>query len=227
MTSDDIRELLLEHGNEIVLLVDLATQEIRAANGAAARHLGYTRDELIGRPITDIECALTDIFYWEDVRQGAVPEIHNADTSYLRADGELLSASKTVIRPAAHPGALVVCAIPTGKLHRTENELADTGARLRATLEATADGILLLDRGGAIVNMNRQFARIWQIPDEPLLACDDNAVFDFLASCMRDPQAYRQRLEEIRPDSDEETYDLLTLDDGRYLERKSRPARQG
>ena len=75
MTSDDIRELLLEHGNEIVLLVDLATQEIRAANGAAARHLGYTRDELIGRPITDIECALTDIFYWEDVRQGAVPEI--------------------------------------------------------------------------------------------------------------------------------------------------------
>jgi diguanylate cyclase (GGDEF)-like protein/PAS domain S-box-containing protein len=227
MTSDDIRELLLEHGNEIVLLVDLATQEIRAANGAAARHLGYTRDELIGRPITDIECALTDIFYWEDVRQGAVPEIHNADTSYLRADGELLSASKTVIRPAAHPGALVVCAIPTGKLHRTENELADTGARLRATLEATADGILLLDRGGAIVNMNRQFARIWQIPDEPLLACDDNAVFDFLASCMRDPQAYRRRLEEIRPDSDEETYDLLTLDDGRYLERKSRPAKLG
>ena len=227
MTSDDIRELLLEHGNEIVLLVDLATQEIRAANGAAARHLGYTRDELIGRPITDIECALTDIFYWEDVRQGAVPEIHNADTSYLRADGELLSASKTVIRPVAHPGALVVCAIPTGKLHRTENELADTGARLRATLEATADGILLLDRGGAIVNMNRQFARIWQIPDEPLLACDDNAVFDFLASCMRDPQAYRRRLEEIRPDSDEETYDLLTLDDGRYLERKSRPAKLG
>ena len=32
MTSGDIRELLLEYGNEIVFLVDLATQEIRAAS---------------------------------------------------------------------------------------------------------------------------------------------------------------------------------------------------
>ena len=87
MTSGDIRELLLEYGNEIVFLVDLATQEIRAANGAATRHLGYARDELIGRPITDIECALTDIFYWEEVRQGVAPDVYNAEASYLRADG--------------------------------------------------------------------------------------------------------------------------------------------
>ena len=46
MTSDDIRELLLEHGNEIVLLVDLATQEIRAANGAATRPTGRNRSSI-------------------------------------------------------------------------------------------------------------------------------------------------------------------------------------
>lgn len=227
MTSDDDCELLLEHGNEILLLVDLPTLQIQSVNGAATRHLGYARGDLIGRPITDIECALTDVFYWEEVRQGVAPEIRDAQASYLCANGELLSASKTITRPTSRPGSLVVCAVPTGKLRRAEDELADTGARLRATLEATADGILLLDRRGAIVNMNRRLSMIWQIPEELLLRCDDAAIFAFLASRMRDADAYQRRLSEIRPDSDDETYDLLTLGDGRCLERKSRPAKQG
>ena len=42
-------QILLDHGNEILLLVDAATLEICSANAAAARHLGYPRNELIGR----------------------------------------------------------------------------------------------------------------------------------------------------------------------------------
>ena len=220
-------QLLLEHGNEILFLVDIATLEIRSANTAATRHLGYSRDELIGRQITDIECALTDVFYWEDVRQGVALEIRDAEASYLCADGELLSATKTISLPASFPECLVICATPTGRLRRAEDELADTGARLRATLEATADGILLVDRRGAIVNMNRQFSQLWQIPDNLLLAGEDNAIFDFLASRVQDHDAYNARTAAIQPDSDDETYDLIHLDNDRFLERKSRPARQG
>ena len=39
----ELNQLLLEHGNEILLLVDIATLEIRSANAAATRHLGYSR----------------------------------------------------------------------------------------------------------------------------------------------------------------------------------------
>ncbi len=227
MTVDEAGELMLEHGNEILFIVDLATQEIRSSNGAVIQHLGYRRDELIGRPITDIECALADVLYWEEAQQGTVSEIHNAETSYLRADGEWLNVSRTVIRLDSHPDSLIVCAIPSGHLRRIENELADTSARLRATLEATADGILLLDKDGSIVNMNRQFARIWHIPEDTLLSRNDPGIFEILAARMREPEAYKQRLAEIRHDSDDETYDLLTLGDGRFLERKSRPAKLG
>ncbi|GHU32480.1 GGDEF domain-containing protein [Betaproteobacteria bacterium] len=227
MTSNDASELLLEYGNEILILVDLETQKIRATNGAAARYLGYDRDHLIGRPITDILSDLTDIFYWEDVKQGIVLDVLNAETQYLCASGELLSVSKSIIRLASHPDLLVVCAILTSGFRRTENELAHMVARLRATLEATADGILLLDKNGAILNMNRQFAHIWRIPDDPLLASDEHAVFEFLASSMRDPKAYKARLAEIYSNSDDETRDLLTLGDGRFIERKSRPAKMG
>ncbi len=225
--TPELCKLLLDHGNEILLLVDASTLEILSTNAAAIRHLGYARNELIGRPITDIERSLTDVFYWEDVRRGTAPEVHDAETSYLRANGELLAATKTISRPATHPGWLVICSVPTGRLRRAEDELADTGARLRATLEATADGILLVDRLGTILNMNRRFAQLWQMPDELLLARNDAAVLDYLGSCMRDPEAYRLRMEQIRPDGDDETCDTLFLSGGRVLERKSRPARQG
>ena len=220
-------QLLLEHGNEILLLVDPATLAIRAANAAASRHLGYTQAELIGRPITDIECALSDVFYWEDVRQGLAPDLHDVDASYLRANGELLAATKTITHAATDSGWLVVCAVPVGKLQHAEHELADMSARLRATLEATADGILLVDRAGTIVNMNHRFSQLWQIPNDLLLARNDAAVLDYMAGRVRDPAAYRQRIAEIPADGDGETTDLLTLVSGQVFERKSRPARQG
>jgi len=224
--NDALCSLLLEHGNEILLVVDPSTLLIRAANGAASRHLGYPREALLGRPITDIECALSDVFFWEDVRQGVTPEVHDAEAAYLCADGGLLTATKSIARAARGSDLLVVCAVPVGALRRTEDELAGMSARLRATLEATADGILLVDRQGVIVNMNRQFSRLWEIPESLLLARDDAAIFAHIAGRLRDPQAYRRRIAAIRPDGDEDTVDHFFLADGRVFECKSRPARQ-
>ena len=73
--SVEMNRLLLEHGNEILLLVEPASLTICSANAAATRHLGYSHEDLVGKPITDIECALSDVFYWEDVRNGAAPEL--------------------------------------------------------------------------------------------------------------------------------------------------------
>ena len=225
--NDELSRLLLAHGNEILLLVDPINLVICSANAGATRHLGYAHENLVGRPITDIECALSDVFYWEDVRNGVAPELHEVEASYLRKDGEVLQASKTISRAAAGSNLLVICALPIGKLQRTEKELADMSARLRATLEATADGILLVDRTGAIINMNHRFARTWQIPETLLLTHDDAAVLDFIAGRMSDPEAYRARLAEIQPQDDCETTDILSLANGQTFERKSRPARHG
>ncbi|MCX8145905.1 MAG: EAL domain-containing protein [Azovibrio sp.] len=218
--------LLLAHCHEILLLVDGTSLAIRAVNPGALRHLGYSEAELIGRPITDIECALADVFFWEEVRQGIAPEVRDAEAAYLMANGELLSATKHITRAHDGSGCLVICATPVGQLRRAEAELADMSAHLRATLEATADGILLVNRQGGIVNMNQRFSCLWQIPAALLLAHDDQAILDYLASCMADPESYRRRMAEIRPDGEDETHDILELADGRYFEQKSRPARQ-
>jgi diguanylate cyclase (GGDEF)-like protein/PAS domain S-box-containing protein len=227
MIANDVSGLLPGCGNEILLLVDPRTQAIRDANEAATRHLGYARDDLIGRPITDIVCASADFFYWEDVRRGIAADIHDIETSYLRADSELLGVSRSIIHPASRDDALVVRAIPTGRPRDGESRPHDTMAYLLAALEVAADGILLLDRHGTILDMNRRFAQIWRIPEETLQSGKHHAVFEFMASSASDPEAYRRRLAEIAPDSGDESRDLLSLGDGRFIQRRSRPAKLG
>ena len=195
---------------------------------ATLRLLGYQREELLGRPITDIECSLADVFFWEEVLQGSPIGAQNAEGSYLCASGDILLATKTVSRVAGDgKGWLVVRAEPLDSGPRIEDQLASVASLLRATLEATADGILLIDRAGGIVYMNQRFSRMWGLPDELLIPHEDSAIFGFMAGLFSDPNAYRADLADIAPDADDETFDLLQLADGRFFERKSMPARHG
>jgi PAS domain S-box-containing protein len=219
--------LLLAAASEILLLVDPASLEIRAANLSAQQLLGYSQDELIGKPITDIECALSDVFFWEEVRNGGSADLLEAEGLYQCADGEMLTTSKSVFREPGEPGWIVIRARSIASQKQAEEELALITSQLRATLEATADGILARDRHGRISNMNRRFSQMWRIPDELLLRHDDSRLLLFIAGQLADPAWYAQRLNEIGPDEDGESFDTLALADGRMFECKSRPARHG
>ena len=60
--------LLLLASGEILLLIDGDTLTILAANAAASEHLGYASEELIGQAIGEFECALSDMFFWDEMR---------------------------------------------------------------------------------------------------------------------------------------------------------------
>ncbi|MGP1614281.1 MAG: PAS domain-containing protein, partial [Pollutimonas bauzanensis] len=61
---------MLDHSLEMLLLVNPASLEIVMANAAVAKTLGYSLEQLQGLAITEVESALPDVFYWEDVRGG-------------------------------------------------------------------------------------------------------------------------------------------------------------
>ncbi len=226
--SATLESILLDHSGVMLLLVDPSSLAICEVSRPTLELLGYRREELIARPITDIECSLADTLFWEEALQGGPIELRNAEGGYLCANGDILSARKTVTRVAGGArGWLVVRAEPLETGRRIEDELAVVPTLLRATLEATADGILLIDRAGGIVNMNRRFARMWGLPEELLAKHDDSAIFDFMAARFTDPNAYRADLAHIAPDADDETFHLLHLADGHFFERKSLPARHG
>lgn len=80
----------------------------------------------------------------------------------------------------------VIRAEPLEPRQQAESELASISSRLQATLEATAEGILLLDREGRILNMNQCFSRMWGIPDAVLARRVDEEAFAFMASFFAD-----------------------------------------
>ncbi|WP_374479050.1 ATP-binding protein [Zoogloea sp.] len=219
--SDRYQDLLFAAAEEILLLVDPESLVILAANPAASRLLGYPAGSLTGQPVTEIECALTDLFFWEEVRAGGGTEEQAMEGLYRRADDSLLSARKTVRRI---PEGILVRATDIGAQKRAEDQLALMASRLRATLEATADGILVLDRHGHITNMNRRLARLWNLPEDLLARHDDDAILQYMADAVDGGTDLHALLTRHSQDV-KETFDTLPLRDGRIFEASSRPAR--
>jgi len=100
-----------------------------------------------------------------------------------------------------------------------------TVALLRATLDATADAMLAVDREGRIETFNANFSRLWNLPEEVLATRDDDAAIAFVLGQLTDPDAFLTRVHELYADPDAESLDELAFRDGRLVERSSRPMR--
>ncbi len=80
---------MLDHSSEMLMLVDPDTLRIVQTNAKVSHALGYSAEQLKGLPITDIESALQDVFYWEDVKNGMDQALDQQEGQYLSASGEL------------------------------------------------------------------------------------------------------------------------------------------
>jgi PAS domain S-box-containing protein len=110
---------------------------------------------------------------------------------------------------------------------RREEEIKSTLSLLNATLESTADGILVVDTGGKIVSFNRKFAQMWHIPDSIIASRDDNEALAFVLGQLKDPQDFLAKVRELYNKLAAESFDVLEFKDGRIFERYSQPQRIG
>lgn len=109
---------------------------------------------------------------------------------------------------------------------RHENERAELASSLlAATLESTADGILVVDLEGRIVSANHRFVELWGIPDEVMEAGDDARALSFVLDKLADPDAFLAKVRELYADPGAESFDEVVFADGRVVERYSRPQR--
>lgn len=215
--------ILIDQSGEILLAVDPNTLLIVAANRRACEALGYPLDALVGRSINDVESALSDLFYWEDVRQGAAGNVEDVESLYANRNGALLPVTKSIRRVTLDSGDFLLLRVRDAS---AANQAADTAAQLaaqlRATLEATSDGILVVDTAGRIVNINRRFSALWEIPEQ-ILNADSDAIGAWLSAQLIDPDNYLLGIATAAQSGNEETFDILELSNGKVFERRSRP----
>jgi diguanylate cyclase (GGDEF)-like protein len=111
----------------------------------------------------------------------------------------------------------------TSHRQAADASLREAMSLLTATLESTADGILVVSSGGQIAGLNDQFASMWGIPRELLDTHNDEAVMAFVLGQLSDPESFLAKVKELYANPDAESHDVLEFRDGRTFERYSRP----
>jgi len=107
-------------------------------------------------------------------------------------------------------------------------ELEKSLSLLRATLESTADGIMMVNGQGQVVDWNRKFVDMWRIPTHLMEAGPENLSFDYILDQLTQPEKIIADVQFLyqNPDWEGELQEL-NFKDGRIFERFTQPQRIG
>jgi PAS domain S-box-containing protein len=121
-------------------------------------------------------------------------------------------------------GAIVGCvgaALDVTRQRETTRSLVRSFSLLQATLDATADGILVVDRDGKVTTFNRRFLAMWHVPASLAERRDDRALLAFVSEQLENPSAFLDGVRDLYGLPNQEALDVLRFRDGRVFERYS------
>ena len=213
------------------LLAVNAASTIKMANAACSRMFGYTRDELIG---SDHSMLLSEGFRNETslLREHleAQPDepLPPREVYGLHRDGTEFAAEMAgSLLDYGGRQVLLVSVRSTEHRKDADAHLREAMSLLTATLESTADGILVISSDGRVAGFNDQFLKMWGIPPDFADGDSDEPIMRLVVSQVANPEAFMARLTEVVENPGAESHDVLDFKDGRTFERYSRPQRVG
>jgi PAS domain S-box-containing protein len=98
---------------------------------------------------------------------------------------------------------------------------------IQATIEATTDGTLVVDRDRKVVLRNRRFLELWRIPPELADCQEDMRLLGSVRGQLESPDEFIREVEAIYARPETESTGQIRCLDGRIFERYSVPQRIG
>ncbi len=188
--------------------------------------LGYEPGEMLGKQPFDFMDAEGQASARTSLGRRSRGISEQLDLRYLRKDGKavwaLVNASSRMDESGAYEGALAMVTDITDR-RQAQDELEATASLLRATLDATADGILVTGGSGQVRSCNRRFEELWRLTATIARSGDVEAAMAFVLDQVRNPEAFLARVHELDSNPDMASEDVLEFKDGRVIERISRP----
>lgn len=171
---------------DALLLVDARQRVVVTANAAASTLLGYDSSAstaLAGKAIGEIEALPVDLCYWDEISDGPFRPLHAVETEYQRSDGDLVPVRKSTSDAADGQHQYVLVLAHDLRHERTiESSLEKLNAEMASVLEATSEGLLVLDAGHQLAHLNRRLKDIWSLPDALLSSTGGEDILRWIAA---------------------------------------------
>jgi PAS domain S-box-containing protein len=105
--------------------------------------------------------------------------------------------------------------------------LKKTLSLLNASLESTADGIIVVDQHGKITGYNQNFVNMWNVPPQLLEAGENRVITNYILPQLKDPEGFLVTIREFQSNPGRESFDMIEFTDGKIFERYSKPQKIG
>jgi diguanylate cyclase (GGDEF)-like protein/PAS domain S-box-containing protein len=216
---------LNETAQDAIITIDGAGA-IASWNSAAQRTLGYEASEVIGKQVHEVMAparfrAVADPAMHGFSQTGAGAALgRTTELAARRKDGTEIAIELSLT------GALVgsewqaigiLRDISTRKA--AEHQIEYANLLLRTQMEASLDGILIVDASMRITAFNRRLADIWKIPIATLEKGDDDAVLAAVAAAVANQEDFTERVRDLYAHPGQDSHDEFTLTDGRFVDR--------
>ena len=227
----------LVHNATTIMMLVSPTGVVESVSGAMTRMLGHDPEVVERQPLANI-VAVPDRpalrFAIENALRGssATHPVVQALRLLRRSGEEMISYELSIVSLVEDPtvGGLVVTAHDVSErvaaemeLRNTVRELRETSSLLNATLESTADGLLVVGNDRTVTSFNSQFAEMWRLPTNLVASRNDHRLIDHVAEQLVDADAFIARVDELYAHPDSESDDTLEFKDGRVFQRLSKP----
>ena len=225
-----LRDRVLEETVNGIAIADAKSDDFPLiyVNRAFEKITGYSRDEVLGRNCRFLQ--------GDDTGQPALDELRRAiiggkSVSVVlrnyRKDGAAFWNELNLSPIFDDRGELShYVGIQRDISQRIGGEIAlrETQENLRATLEATDDGILAVDEQRRTVFCSRRFEELSLLPLDSLQPGHVSMLsHEQIRNRVKEPERFSERLEEIYRHPDKASHDVLERIDGRIIERDSMP----
>ncbi len=225
--SEDKFRKIFEESPFSMLMTDKDFAIMRA-NSTFCKVIGYTEDELktnTFRFFTHPEYIENDEISLLKLTAGEIP-IYQIEKRYVRKDGSYIWGSTTVSiirdKNEAVQFFLVMIEDISAK-KKVTSELDNSISLLKATLESTEDGLLVVDLSGKTIQFNQKFVEMWRIPEEILATGEDSIALNYVQRELNNPESFLENVKHLYSEPEATSFDMLEFKDGRFFERYSQP----
>lgn len=227
----ELATAVLEQAADAIEITDADTR-LLYVNPAFEQITGFAREEVIGKMTSELfqsnehEASLQK----EIARTISSGKVWQGPLLGQRRDGSLYPQEATIFPIHSKSGRItnhVAIKRDVSDRKRTQEKLGNSLSLLQATFEATADGILVTNGQGNILNFNQKFVELWQDAPRYPSGWDEFYDLSFIARFLKSPYQFLNRIQELYAQPQVESHDILELKDGRSIEGRSCPQRLG